>query len=331
MTTMAPSAHPRRDRLRLTALVDYAVLAPSSHNTQPWTFAVSGHELRVFVDDKRWLRIADPDKRELYVSAGCALENVLVAAAHRGYEARVSYITEDREDGLAAIARFEPADAGTDRRAPLFVVLRARHTNRRPYLQRPLAREVVARLYDAVYDEGVQLWLFTDAEMSGRIQQLLTVAERTQFSDRAYRHELGESIGSGAFGDGWLKATLGRLLVQNVDVGPAAVRRDLSLLRSAPALAVLTSFANDRSAQVRAGQAFERVALTATKMGVAAQPMSALLEMPLTRAALADLVPAEVFPQHAFRLGYAPPERRRTRRRSVAEVLRPTGEEHGPC
>jgi nitroreductase len=329
VTTMAPSAHPRRDRprLRLTSLVDYAVLAPSSHNTQPWTFAVSGHELRVYVDYDRWLRIADPDKRELYVSAGCALENLLVAAAHRGYEARVTYVTDDRADGLAAIVEFEAGGEKAAKRAPLFVALRARHTNRRPYLKRRIAREVVTRLYDAVYDEGVQLWLFTDAEMSGRIQHLLRVAERTQFSDRAYRRELGESIGSGAFGDGWLKATIGRLLVQSVDVGPAAVRRDVALLRSAPALAVLTSFANDRSAQVRAGQAFERVALTATKMGVATQPMSALLELPLTRAALADLLPEEVFPQHAFRLGYAPPERRRTRRRTVAEVLQPTPEE----
>jgi nitroreductase len=95
-------------------------------------------------------------------------------------------------------------------------------------------------------------------------------------------------------------------------------------------MGLLTSLANDRGSQVRAGQAFERLALTATSMGVALQPMSAVLELPLTRAAVAELLPEEVFPQHVFRLGYAQRERRRSRRRPLADVLRPAGEEGGP-
>jgi len=137
---------------------------------------------------------------------------------------------------------------------------------------------------------------------------------------------LGDSIGSGAFGDGWLKATAGRLVVHHVDLGRSMARKNVARLQSAPALGVLTSLGNDRGAQVRVGQAFERLALTATRMGVAVQPMSAVLEMPLTRAALANLLPEEVFPQHTFRLGYAPPERRRSPRRPVAEVLRSENE-----
>jgi nitroreductase len=313
--------------MRLESLVDYALLAPSSHNSQPWSFAVCGNEIRVFVDRERWLRIADSDQRELYVSAGCALENLLVAGAHRGYKAQVSYVSEDRADGLAAIARFEAAGRASNRRAPLFAALRLRHTNRRTYDGRPLARGVMIRLYQAVDDEGMDLFLVTDTETCGRIERLLTLAERAQFSDPAYRRELGESIGSGAFGDGWFKARTGRLLVRHVDIGRSMARKDVARLRSAPAFGVLTSLSNDRGAQVRAGQAFERLALTATTMGVAVQPMSALLELPITRAAVANLLPEEVFPQHAFRLGYAPPERRRTPRRTTAAVLRAPGQQ----
>lgn len=329
MTPRATSPEHRHEpeHLRLESLVDYALLAPSSHNTQPWSFAVCGNEIRVFVDRERWLRVADPDQRELYLSAGCALENLLVAAAHHRYKATVSYVREDRVDGLAAVACFEPGGSDEDRRAALFDALRKRQTNRRPYHRRPLAREVVTRLYAAVHDEGVQLWLFTDAETSGRVEQLLAHAERAQFADPAYRHELGAAIGRGAFGHGWMKSAAGRLVVQNVDVGGAAARKDVARLRSAPALGVLTSLANDRAAQVRAGQAFERLALTATRMGVSLQPMSALMELPITRAAMANLLPDEVYPQHAFRLGYAPPERRRTTRRPVAGFLRSPNEE----
>jgi len=322
-----PKSRDEAERPPLESLVDYARLAPSTRNTQPWSFAVRGDEIRVFVDLGRWLRVADPDRRELYLSAGCALENLLVAGAHHGYKASVSYVKEERADGLAAVARFEPGGRAEDRRVPLFGAIAKRQTNRRPYHRRPLAREVMVGLYAAVHDEDVQLWLFTDAETSGRVEQLLELAERTQYADPAYRRELAESIGSGVFGHGWLEAAAGRLVVKHVDVGGAAARKGVARLHSAPALGVLTSRADDRAVEVRAGQAFERLALTATRMGVALQPMSALMQSPITRAAVAELLPIEAYPQHAFRLGYAPPERRRAPRRPAAGFLRPAKRE----
>src|SRR5205814_513307 len=136
-----------------------------------------------------------------------------------------------------------------------------------------------------------------------------------------YRRELAESIGQGSLGDTWLKSKLGRFVVTHVDLGRSTARKDAALMRSAPAVGLLTSLTNDRAAQMRVGQAFERLALTATTFGVSVQPLSATLELPLTRAAVAQLVPETVFPQHVFRLGYADRERRRSPRRLLAEVL----------
>jgi nitroreductase len=319
----SPNSRDEAERPSLESLVDQARLAPSFRNTQPWSFAVRGNEIQLFVDRTRWLRATDPDQRELYLSAGCALENLLVAGAHHGYKASVSYVEEERADGLAAVARFEPGGRAEDRRAPLFGAIGKRQTNRRPYRRRPLGRDVMAGLYAAVNDEGVQLWLFTDAETSGRVGRLLDLAERTQYADPRYRRELAESIGRGVFGHGWFEGAAGRLVVKHVDVGGAAARKAVARLRSAPVLAVLTSRTDNRAVQVRAGQAFERLALTATRKGVALQPLSALMQSPMTRAAVAELLPEEVYPQHVFRLGYAPPERRRSTRRPTPSLLRP--------
>ena len=57
---------------KLTFLLNYAVLAPSSHNSQPWKFNVSGDEISLFADKTRWLKVADADQRELHISLGCA-------------------------------------------------------------------------------------------------------------------------------------------------------------------------------------------------------------------------------------------------------------------
>ena len=84
-------------------LLRYAILAPSSHNTQPWKFSIGEDEIRIFVDKTRWLKVADSDQRELHVSIGCALENLLIAAEHFGYALQVTYFPEPGNEELAAV------------------------------------------------------------------------------------------------------------------------------------------------------------------------------------------------------------------------------------
>ena len=52
----------------LTAALRYAVLAPSSHNSQPWSFRLNGNEVELWADRKRSLPVVDPHDRELLIS-----------------------------------------------------------------------------------------------------------------------------------------------------------------------------------------------------------------------------------------------------------------------
>ena len=91
---------------RLRFLVRYAVLAPSSHNTQPWKFRISADRLDLFMDQERWLKVADDDQRELHISIGCALENLLVAAEHFGLGHQTDYLPDPKNPMHAATVRF---------------------------------------------------------------------------------------------------------------------------------------------------------------------------------------------------------------------------------
>ena len=62
-------------------LLEAAVQAPSSHNTQPWLFRVEDGAVHLLADRTRALPVNDPDDRELTISCGCALLNLRVAAA----------------------------------------------------------------------------------------------------------------------------------------------------------------------------------------------------------------------------------------------------------
>jgi hypothetical protein len=201
----------------------------------------------------------------------------------------------------------------------------------------------MAQIHACKVEEG--FWLFStnegpyplhsEAELRYRIDELITRADAIQHTDDAYTRELASWFGQGVFGTPWLMAKIGQLALTYLDISKGQTKRDSEMILSAPALAVLVSGIDDRKAQVIAGRIFERIALTATHLGIAIHPMSQVLEVPETKAELRDLlevpeVKAEVanlspddpaYPQHTFRMGYAKPEEGHTPRRPLEDVL----------
>ncbi|MDR2125987.1 MAG: hypothetical protein LBP63_04070, partial [Prevotellaceae bacterium] len=57
-------------------MVSYAVKAPSGHNTQPWKFNIFDYSIEIVPDLTKALPAVDGNHRELFISLGCALENL---------------------------------------------------------------------------------------------------------------------------------------------------------------------------------------------------------------------------------------------------------------
>ena len=74
------------------ALVRAAILAASPHNSQPWLFKVTNSSIELYIDTKRNVGALDPYLREEHIGMGCALENLMVAAAANGYAATVTLL-----------------------------------------------------------------------------------------------------------------------------------------------------------------------------------------------------------------------------------------------
>ena len=66
-------------------ILSYATRAPSTHNSQPWLFKLQPNGVSVFYDEKLLLPEADKEGRDLYISIGCMLENMTIAAGHFGF------------------------------------------------------------------------------------------------------------------------------------------------------------------------------------------------------------------------------------------------------
>ena len=98
---------------QVRTLLKYAVLAPSSHNTQPWRFKVADNTVSLYADRARALPANDPDDRELTISCGCALMNLRVAAAHEGLGVTYEITPDPDDEDLLAVISFSKADTST--------------------------------------------------------------------------------------------------------------------------------------------------------------------------------------------------------------------------
>lgn len=292
---------------KLQFLLRYAILAPSSHNTQPWKFSPGEDEIHVFIDRTRWLKVADPDQRELHISVGCALENLLIAAEHFEYGHQVTYFPEPVNEELVATVKLKPQGQPTPFRNPaLFEAILNRQTNRKVYEKRPIPQDDLQYLQNCCVEGGIWLHMTDDLETKRKVDELIIRSDATQFSDPAFREELGYWIGQGVFGAPWLIAKIGQLAVTYTNMTKGQAKKDSEVLMSAPILADISSEVNDRESQVKVGQVFERVCLVATTLGIRVHPMSQILEISEQKAEVAKLIPKpDMVPQHTFRLGYA--------------------------
>ncbi|MGZ8393073.1 MAG: Acg family FMN-binding oxidoreductase [Gemmatimonadales bacterium] len=313
-----------RIETQLGFLLRYAILAPSTKNSQPWAFSVQGTQVHVIADLRRGQLIADPDRRELYISLGCALENLLVAAEHFDLRHGVAYFPEPGNDELAVTVMFAPGGLPSHARAgaTLSAILR-RHSDSSVFRDAPVPAEVRRRLVACCTEPELRISLTSDRQFRRWINALTVEADRTEFADPAFRNELAYWIGQGVFGAPPLLAGLGGLAVSKIDLGEAVAEQDQAIVGSAALLGLISAEGDNHVAHVRTGQLFERLWLTATAMGVSVHPMSQTMRRPELRAAVADMLPYPGWiPQHLFRVGYSSREvEDHTPRRPVEDVL----------
>jgi hypothetical protein len=318
-----PTTSPFEDQLRF--LLRYAILAPSTKNSQPWAFSLQGNQVHLLADLSREQPIADGGRRELYISLGCALENLLVAAEHFGLRHGISYFPQPGRAELAATVTFAPGGVPSHARAgaTLSAIL-GRHNDNSVFRPVPVPEQLRVRLLACCVEPDLRVYLTDDRHFRRWIEALTMEADRVEFADPKFRKELGYWLGQGVFGAPPLMARLERMTVSHVDLGEPVALQDQAIVESAALLGLLGGEGDSHLTHVRVGQLFERLWLTATAMGVSVHPMSQTMRRPELRWAVTELLPVAGWtPQHLFRIGFSgrPSDHHHTPRRPLEDVL----------
>lgn len=315
-------------------LIYYATLAPSGHNTQPWRFSAEENIVRIYPDFNRSLPVVDPDNHALYISLGCALENLVIAAKKNGLSTMVDYFPEDEMEECIRVTISRAGDIGDN---DLFDAIPVRQSNRSFYNQIEISIDYVQKLSDANEHESVQIKTIDTKEKDIEpIIKLVKEANIIQFNDQQFVAELiswmrftkrevknrKDGLTAKVMGFPYVPKWMGRLIIKTFAKPDSEASKTEKQIRSSSHVMLFICKNDDKKSWVDTGRSFQRVVLTATSVGIAHAHLNMPCEVESVRQKLSQhlgLTNGEQ-PILLIRLGYAK-VMPRSPRRSVDDVL----------
>jgi hypothetical protein len=285
------------------ALVRAAILAASPHNTQPWLFKVTNSSIEVYIDTKRNVGALDPYLREEHIGMGCALENLMLAAAANGYAATVTLLpgklgpipADPKPELLARVG----LASGNREESELYDAIPRRHTNRGAYNpQKPIPPEFIDALSRLASDEtDVKMFLFTADADRKKIVEISSAAnteiysdpEVDRGSDRWVRinwsavQKFRDGLTLDAFGMPPVATGIAKMMplwMLKWAASRGAMNGYSQLMLSAPLIGIIAVRDRyEREHCLRAGRIWQRAHLLAAARGLAGRPCNEAVEM----------------------------------------------------
>lgn len=295
----------KEDALRLTYMTEQvagftaeeidmlylATLAPSGHNTQPWTVRVqeTGRWI-IGSDQSRWLPAVDPANRELLLSIGTFLENLTLAAGIYGYRTEMEVIARDSHNANLVEVHFTPGVLQETLRDKMLTrrTLRSaqlKHELKRADVDYLLNKEDQIRFYPLTSEQGRYLsegTLAANQAQAFRELAQLELANWIRWSNaqaKKYRNGLTpESMELSGIARWYTKYFFNQQSVLEKSFREETIKKIEAQVESCGGWLVVTSPSQSIADIIHAGRVLERAWLKARDKNIAFHPMTQMLE-----------------------------------------------------
>ena len=265
-------------------LIRYATLAPSSHNTQCWKFALESQAITILPDPLRRCPAVDPDEHHVFVSLGCATENLVHAALAHGLNAEAGF--DASHEAIRVVLRPTRAEVSA-----LFNAIPVRQCTRGGYDSMPLSTAELSLLERAGNSDTVRMLLITERPAVERVLDYVVQANTAQMADAAFVKELeswirfngpaavrtGDGLYTGCTGNPKIPTWVGHLGFGWFYKPKSENDKYVRQIRSSAGIAVFVGASADKASWVEVGRSYERFALQTTALGI----RNALLNQPV--------------------------------------------------
>ncbi|MEK7165483.1 MAG: ThiF family adenylyltransferase [Patescibacteria group bacterium] len=324
-------------RLQVQPFLDAAVKAPSSHNSQPWGFAVLAdtHQVMISPDLQRRLPESDLTDREMYISVGAAIANFNVAAKYFGRSPQVEFVQMGNKVGakISLTTGYEP----TEEDKKMYEAINQRVNYGGDHLNKPLTTEVIMAIEQVFIGEpNINLALIRDRTTKEKIADLVEDGDKHIFNNPGFVTELVRFIRDAAtkrkdgvtttvFGipKGPRRAAARMLLAFKKSIIENIARMDKEKVKAATAIGVITAKDESPELWLRIGELYELASLAATAHGVYFGVRAGLIESDVLHTQLENVVGKEgQRAEMLFQLGYPAKEKlKHTPRFAAAERM----------
>ena len=292
-TLRSPLSESAEHGALLQELVRCATLAANGHNTQPWKFGLAPDTISMRPDLTRRTPVVDPDEHHLWVSLGCAAENLVLAAAALGKHADVALSPQEVHVALENAAPV---------RTPLVDAIFQRQCTRSEYDGQPMPNDVLQELARAADRSGVDLLLLTERTKVEGVLGYVTQGNSAQIRNPAFVKELkrwirfneadalatGDGLFSRLTGNPTLPNWLGKGLFSMLLSEKSENEKCVKQLRSSSGVAIFVGERADPASWFEVGRAYEHFALAATTLGVRTAFVNQPVEVPDVRTQFAQ-------------------------------------------
>ncbi len=115
---------------RILKALEFAVMAPSGDNCQPWQFVVEDKLLKIYNLPEKDTSLYNYQQRASVIAHGALLENLTIAARFFGLEPKINIFPDNQQPNQTTVIKFSEIDVS---RSPLFEYIPERHTNRESF------------------------------------------------------------------------------------------------------------------------------------------------------------------------------------------------------
>lgn len=309
----------RSQEIEYEKLIQYSTMAPSGHNTQPWIFKVSESTIEIHPDFRMSLPIVDANNRELYISLGCALENLTIAANEFGYEADANIIEEDGKPTFIRVKLINSQIA----KNYLFDQIKIRQTNRSIYNYDTVPDFTISKLDKLVASESIKIHYFKrNSSEFNDIRDLILEGNTIQMNDNEYKNELlhwirfnkkhtnkhKNGISNSVMQTPSAPVIIGRPIVKSFLKPEKQNKSDIQKINSSSHLVLFTINHDNPLSWIMLGRLLERFLLETTRLGIA----NAYLNQPCEVYQVKEKLKSQLNinneqPSILLRIGYAEP------------------------
>lgn len=247
-------------------LLNYGILAPSGHNSQPWSLILTDNSVQVLPNFKYSRPVSDPSNRELYISLGAVATNISVAADYFGLIYDKSYTVDPKTKQQSILFTFKNGKKISQNQV-LFDAIQNRVTNRYTYQSKPVDKNIIKSLVKSDYKnvKFTPVYIHADKE---KLSKLVYESDLLWFHKNDFVDELISWLRAdiSAKKDGLPDDTYINFKTDQEIITKA--RQEADLAQNSPLNIIISSSTETIKNWIDVGQAFEMLALKLTSYGL---------------------------------------------------------------